>query len=100
MRPAEVTKDNEKEIWDRVYSKHLGFSLDFKYDLGDQVRVLLKKAPFAKGYLPKFSEDIYEVEKRIMGNPPLYKVRSEDGTGNLRRYYESELVKVVVDWKE
>jgi len=99
MRPSEVTMDNEKEIWDRVYSKSLNVSLDFKFDFGDKVRVLLKKTSFQKGYLPKFSEEVYEVEKRIAGNPPLYKVRNEDGTGNLRRYYEAELVKVV-KWKE
>ena len=100
MRPAEVTKKNEKDIWDRVYGKDLKASLEFKFLIGDKVRVLLKKAPFAKGYLPKFSEEIYEIEQRIMGHPPLYKVRGEDGTGRLRRYYQEELVKVIVHWKE
>ena len=95
MKPADVNKENEDKVYNTLYGKKMGIPV-FKLDIGDLVRIPEKKETFHKGYEPGFSKEIFVVERRILGNPSMYKVRSADGVGRLRSYYESELIKVTI----
>ena len=59
--PADVTADNEKQVWRTLYDhnddvKHV----KYKFKIGDQVRITKMKHKFEKGYLPNFSRDIHD----------------------------------------
>ena len=52
-KPADVTADNEKQVWHTLYDdrdevKHV----KYKFNIGDHVRISKIKRTFEKGYLP------------------------------------------------
>ena len=64
-KPADVTVDNEKQVWHTLYDdrdevKHV----QYKFNIGDQVRISKIKRTFEKGYLPNFSKEIFTVSKQ------------------------------------
>ena len=95
-KPAEVTVDNEKQVWHTLYDdrdemKHV----KYKLNIGDQVRISKIKRTFEKGYLPNFSKEIFTVSKQIPRNPPMYKLKDYDGEELKGTFYEKELQKVI-----
>ena len=94
MKPVDVNRNNEAKVWEILYGKNRLPLPPFKLEIGDLVRIPEKKKTFQKGYEPGFSKETFVVEKRMLGNPPMDKVRSVDGVGRLRSYYEPELVKL------
>ena len=94
MAPAAVNASNEQQVWNTLYGKEKVANVKYKFNVGDLVRIPEKKRGFRKGYEPNFSKDIFVIERRLLGMPPLYKVRNSDGKGHLRSFYETELVKV------
>lgn len=76
----------------------------YKYDKGDYVRILKSKRPFDKGYLPRFTWEIFRIHKRANDRShdkfsvPAYIL--EDLQGEIIEhavFYESELVKIHPD---
>lgn len=63
MAPNEVTEETEREAWmrmdDRARKRHR-----MRVNVGDKVRVLLKKKAFAKGFKPQWTDAIHTVEKK------------------------------------
>ena len=62
--PADVTVDNEKQVWHTLYNdpdeaKHV----QYKFNIGDQVRISRIKRTFEKGYLPNFFKEIFYREQ-------------------------------------
>jgi len=95
MTPSEVSKENEEEIWNRVYFNDE--IINFKFKIGDKVRISLDKNIFEKGYTPNWSEEIFIVHKTIPRVPAVYQIkdlRNEIIEGN---FYEEQLQKVFHD---
>ena len=95
-KPADVTADNEKQVWHTLYDdrdevKHV----QYKFNIGDQVRISKIKRTFEKGYLPNFSKEIFTVSKQIPRDPPVYKLKDYDGEELKGTFYEKELRKVI-----
>jgi len=93
-RPVDVTMETEREVWLTLYGTSLK-PVDFKFEVGDKVRIAQYKHIFKKGYLPNFTEEIFTIAERIARHPPVYKItdwNSEPVTGI---FYDTELVKVV-----
>ena len=62
LTPYEATKDpNKVQVWLRIYSKSRQNRMYYKIQVGDHVRVMLKKNSFTKDHDPKFSTEIYSV---------------------------------------
>lgn len=99
-KPSAVSKDNEEFVWQSLYestpnTKSSRRSLAFKFEVGDKVRLSNLTRPFRKGYLPKWTEEIFEISRRISRLPPVYKVKDYDGEEIEGTFYETELQKVI-----
>ena len=64
------------------------------FKIGDVVRITKKKKKFEKGFLPNFTEELFEVVKvRDDTNPPTYKLEDLEGEAVNGTFYEQELQK-------
>ena len=92
MRPSEVTFDNEKVVWQRLYGTRI-ISAKFKYKVGDRVRIAAKRGAFNKGYLPRFTKNVFIITQRLARSPPVYRVKQEDTDEPIEGiFYHEELV--------
>ena len=102
--PNAVNKSNEQEIYNLMYHDALFHNDDFmkqekysfKFNIGDYVRISLKKELFEKGYTPNWSSDVYIIRDQIPSQKPKYIVAkyiaSEKKLVNLKRSkYEEQL---------
>ena len=96
MKHAQVTADNEKQVWHTLYNNHDTLKPHhYKFKIGDQVRISKIKRTFEKGYLPNFSKEIFTVSKQIPRNPVVYKLKDYDGEEIKGTFYDKELQKVI-----
>ena len=95
-KPADVTVENEKQVWHTLYDDHDEVKHPkYKFKIGDQVRISKIKRTFDKGYLPNFSKEIFTVSKQVPRDPPVYKLKDYDGEELKGAFYEKELQKVM-----
>lgn len=97
MKPSEVNKGNEKLVRQRLskkwsQAKKKGKSSDLHK--GDQVRLSEKRYPFGKGYLPQWSQEIFQVHKVLETKPRTFKVVDKKKEVLLGTFYRQELQKV------
>ncbi len=96
-KPANVTTENEQEVWlnlygDRPTSKK---RVKYKFSVGDKVRISKMKRKFEKGYLPNFSREIFTVSQQIARYPPVYKLKDYDEEELDGTFYNEELQKII-----
>ena len=93
--PATVSLLNVGDVRRKLYGKISPTSpKKFKFNVGDHVRLSLRKRLFKKGYKMNWTEEIFQITKRIPRTPVVYEVcdlleRPIEGT-----FYEKELQKV------
>ena len=101
MTPRDVTPTNEAQVWHTLYKPHLKQKKKKppKFKVGDQVRLSQARRPFKKGYLPQWTEEVFEVVNVYQPTigPVTYKVQELDGTLIQGTFYTPELQKVHVD---
>ena len=92
VRPVDVTLENAKRIWKRLYPNANEVPKCEMIKIGDRVRIAIEKSMFAKGYHQNWSEEIYTVQRieRSMG-VCLYILKNNDGEELQRKYYIPEL---------
>ena len=96
MKPAQVTADNEKQVWHTLYdNRDTSKPRRYKFKIGDQVRISKINRTFEKGYLPNFSKEIFTISKQIPRNPVVYKLKDYDGEELKGTFHEKELQKVI-----
>ena len=78
MKPSEVTVMNSQQVWRTIYGRQSS-SVNYKFKVGDQVRISKHKRVFEKSYLPNWSEETFAVAQRIARDPPVYKLKEHDG---------------------
>lgn len=93
MAPSSVTTADEIRIRNKLYKKR-NVGKKPKYKVGDKVRTVKARGIFEKGYLPKWSEEIFEISEVLKRNPIVYKIIDFHGEKIVGVYYESELQKV------
>nr|DAC81296.1 TPA_asm: integrase [Ladona dragonfly adintovirus] len=94
IQPSKVTIANSFRV-----AKKLSFTkkknTKFQYTVGDFVRISKERLPFQKGYTKNFSEEIFRVNSRRMGNAmPTYRLEDLNGDVIKGSFYEPELVRV------
>ena len=94
MKPSEVTPMNSQQVWRTIYGKQSS-SVNYKFKVGDQVKISKHKRVFEKSYLPNWSEETFTVAQRIARDPPVYKLKELDGELIKGTFYETELQKVI-----
>ena len=101
MAPNNVKASDESKLWFK--KKHEAFDAqplpsEFKYRIGDSVRIIVPKGLYSKSYDEKFSAQIYYIASRFSPqNINRYKVK--DGQNELlgQSFSESELERVIVN---
>ena len=51
MKPRQMTKANEAQVWDTLYEDDVRKPVRFKFQVGDRVRIIKVKRMFEKSYL-------------------------------------------------
>ena len=86
----------EREVWHTLYGEpDKKGPPKYKFEIGDQVRISKMKRTFEKGYLPKFSKEIFTVSQQIPREPPVYKLKDYDQEELSGTFYNEELQKVI-----
>lgn len=91
--PIHVTPDLEAKIFEKVYGYHT--STDYKFSLGDRVRILKSKHTFHRGFLANWTDEVFIIKRRYPSAPPTYELEDLKGTNIKGRFYEEELQKVL-----
>ena len=94
--PIEVKPSNENETWLTLYgNKPAKSHKKAPFRIGDKVRLSAATRAFRKGYLPKWTEEIFTVSRIIKRSPLVYKVSDYDGEPIEGTFYAEELQKVI-----
>jgi len=93
MAPCEVNVDNEDLVRRRLYPLKPK-SYRWRFAVGDRVRMSMQRQPFRKGYVGQWSEEIFDIAKRLPTVPVTYELRDLAGENIKGRFYEQELQKV------
>ena len=93
--PASVNRENEADVWLRLYGREEQQAAAPTFSLGDRVRLSRQKDLFEKGYLPNWTEEEFVVHEIIDKYRPItYRVSSLDGEIIEGSFYSEELQKV------
>ena len=95
MRPVDVNKSNENQIFNSVLSNTETQSDKFKLKINDKVRISKYKTVFSKGYTPNWSEEVFIITDLIARNPNVYKLKDLNNEPIEGIFYETELQKVI-----
>ena len=99
MKPIDVTKNNEKEVWENLYGHH---SLKMaprrsKYNVGEQVRISKYKKNFDKGYLRNWTREIFTISQRQDSFPEIYFLQDKSGEDIVGGFYKEEIQPIIND---
>lgn len=96
MKPAEVSRENEKEIYDKIFRERNRCTIasKIKFPLGTHVRISKNKNLFEKRYTPNFSSEVFRVARVNRCLPVTYHLRDFFGEEILGCFYGEELTKV------
>ena len=86
MKPKDVKNDNKKVYIDEYNKKD-------SMNVGDRVRISKFKNIFAKGYTPKWSREIFIVDKINDIVPYTYNLKNLNGEEIIVIFYDRELQK-------
>ena len=101
MTPVEASKKkNENKVWRNLYpdvtdirSSDTKQETLSKYYVGDKVRITKKKATFEKGYIPRWTEEVFTISQVQYTTPITYKITDYNGEEIQGTFYEQELQK-------
>ena len=94
MAPVEVNDTNEDLVRARLYPLKPK-SYKWRYDVGDRVRITTRRQPFTKGYLGRWSEEIFEIDARLPTVPVTHRLKDLADDVIKGKFYEPEIQKVV-----
>lgn len=97
MKPSEVTPENSKSVFRRIYSplKNIESRLgDKKFDVGQKVRISKYKHIFEKGYMPSWTTEIFTISQVNNTTPVTYLLKDFQDQPIQGAFYNSELSSV------
>ncbi len=94
MAPTEVNAQNESLVRRRLYGPKK-IPTEWKYAVGDKVRISRARRVFKKGYLPSWTEEIFYVATRQPTDPQTYELIDSAGEKLKGKFYEEELQKII-----
>lgn len=103
LAPNKVSYENAEKVWRSLYEKnsesrakkHLSKPVTYKFNLGDTVLISKNKGLFQKEYLGSWKPEIFVIKKRLITNPPTYKIADWCGEILSGGFYEPELQLIV-----
>ena len=94
MRPTDVRESDQPMIRQHLYAVKKPSLKNYKYNIGDLVRISKARRTFKKGYLPGWTEQTYIIFNRKHFTQPAYYLRAYNGENLEGAFYEPELQKV------
>lgn len=94
MRPASVTKADEKRLLSTVYNIDDSHYFKTKFRVGDNVRISKYKHVFEKSYTPNWTTECFKITKVFYTDPETYKIIDSLENPVMGRFYKEELLKV------
>lgn len=91
MKPNDVNFENAEILLEKLYKDGNRPVTKRKYNIGDLVRIPIKKGAFAKGYFPTYSDEIFRIYAISNTKPPTYSLEDSDGHLVVRKFYAQEL---------
>ena len=90
--PNSVNAENQELVWLTLYADP---ELQKpKLNVGDQVRLSMSQMRFRKGYLPGWTDELFQVARVFRDNPPYYKINDLGGEWLEGTFYKEELQKI------
>ena len=89
MTPNQVSFDNDDIVRKRLYP--IKPKPEWKFSVGDKVRISKARRVFRKGYLPGWTEEIFTIETRNPTHPVTYGLKDATGESIKGSFYEPEL---------
>lgn len=99
LAPTEVTPDNERELWKKMYADQFPRKTSFKFHLDQLVKISRRKSLFEKEWTGLWSEENFRIVVRRATNPPTYKLVNRNDDRIPGSYYEDEMIPVKEDNK-
>jgi hypothetical protein len=95
--PSKVNSKNEPKIFSALYDPKTieDDMINFKFKIGDTVRLSKIKNIFSKGYTPNWTDELFIVDQLIPRNPPVYSIKDMNSDLVEGTFYEKELQKVI-----
>ena len=102
MAPNQVSADNEHIVYENVYgSRQPPPKKPFIFKIGDNVRIATKRAPWAREFHARWSEEIFNVSRRYyQKNIAMYRISDCAGEEVIGSFYTEELKRVIGDPKD
>ena len=98
ITPKEASrKENENKVWRNLYPEVGGKTLTPKFSIGDHVSITNKKKTFDKGYIERWTEEVFKISKLQLTIPVTYKITDYNGEKIQGSFYEQELQKTKQD---
>jgi hypothetical protein len=94
MPPSHVSMENEDVVRNRLYGDKKR-PANWKYSVGDKVRISKARIAFKKGYLPSWSGEIFTVVARIPSDPITYELADLNDEKLKGKFYQEELQKIL-----
>jgi len=90
MAPSQVDASNEEMVREKLYPLKPK-TYKFKYDIGDTVRISIKREPFDKSYTGNWSEELFKIHRRYETQPVTYGITDLAGEDIKGKFYTEEL---------
>jgi len=94
MTPAQVTKENEDQVHDKLYGGEQSVKTKLILKVGDNVLLSVRKTKFDKGYRANFMKEVFQVSSCRKTIPPIYTLLDSDGQHIKGTFYKEELFKI------
>ncbi len=94
MRPADVKRKHETQLWLRMYGSHQTVMARKSKEPLSVVRMTKKKGDFEKGYAPNWTEEQFQVTHEVPAERRVYKVKDLAGEHISGCFYKEELQNV------
>ena len=91
MPPNKVNFENRDIVWKRLYGS-VSQKAQCKYNVGDLVRIPVRKNIFEKGYLPNWTSELFKIKSRHTdGSVCYYTLENLSGEELDRKFYNQEI---------
>lgn len=95
IAPSDVNEKNILSVWEYNHFKRRNrANKRCKYSIGDTVRVANPKTVFEKGYKPKWSDEVFTIDKIVYKQPIVYRLKDSSNIVIKGNFYECGIQKV------
>ena len=74
-----MTVENQADVWNTLYGGKSVKTTKSLLKIGDRVRITKARSPFDKGYLRKWSLELYTISRKLKTSPTTYVLKDDNG---------------------